>query len=791
METIIPRIKFRTQGDPGKWESTCLPIGNGYMGATFFGGIGRETVVLNEKTLWTGGPSQSRPGYNGGNRKGAYTSVKKVQELLAAGKYDEAVALLPELTCETGDGFGAYQCLCNAVFDFPGIEIGNVTEYERSLDLERSEYRCSFTCDGKRYERRAFASYPAKVICMQFCRQNEDQGSISFRLSLDKIQDGGNVSVSGNRLDYYGSLIDNGLRYHAAFFIANDGGEISCTDNSISLTDAREAVIYFTAATDYSDSYPSYRNGKDPADAVNEVLSRFENRSVGYVNDVFEEHFRDHTALFGRTKLSFNDVHGDIPDIETLLKCYKEGDSRAADILEPLYFQYGRYLLISSSREGSLPANLQGVWNESNMPPWCCDYHINVNLQMNYWGAFSTNLHETAKPLVRFLDSMRAPGRITAKEYYNISSDDEHPENGWIAHTQSTPFGWTSPGWEFYWGWSTAAVAWLMLNILDYPDFTCDDDYTVKQIYPILRETARFYTQWLIWDEKQQRLVSSPTYSPEHGPVTVGNTYEQSLILEFYERFVRFRKQFSEDKELFDKAEEQMKLLKPFSVSSTGLLKEWFEEDEPGFDRSKIQKNHRHISHLMSLYPGSLINKGTPELMQAAVATMNDRGDESTGWARAYKLNLWARTGDGERAYKLLHGLLTDCTYPNLWDFHPPFQIDGNFGGSAGIAEMLLQSHEVCEQGYIIDVIPSVPAKWSDGRFEGLCARGGHTVSAEWAGGKVSGITITAGDNCAHTVNVRTGLSDVTDSDGRKVFSERKNGYLTFETHSGKTYTIS
>ena len=786
MDTIYNEIRFKTEGEPDKWESTCLPIGNGYMGATFFGGTEREIVVLNEKTLWTGGPSQSRPDYNGGNRKGAYKSVKRVQELLAAGKYDEALTLIPGLTCETDVGFGAYQCLCDAVFDFPGIDRSKVTDYERCLDLDKSLYTCKFTQDGVTYKREAFASYPARVIAMRFSA--DKAGSVTFKLSLDKLQDGGRAEASENRLDYYGVLADNGLRYHASFRITNNGGEVTCRDGSITVVNADEAVIYFTAATDYSDRYPTYRSGTDPRDIVNSVLAGI--GSAGF-DKLYSEHFADYNALYGRTKLSFNNVSGEVPDIGKLLQRFKDDDDTAVAQLEPLYFQYGRYLLISSSRAGSLPANLQGVWNESNTPPWCCDYHINVNLQMNYWGAFNTNIAETAGPLVSYLDSMRAPGRVTAKEYYDIESDSEHPENGWIAHTQSTPFGWTSPGWDFYWGWSTAAVAWLMLNIYDYYDFTRDEKLLRERIYPIMRETARFYTQWLIWDGKQQRLVSSPTYSPEHGPVTIGNTYEQSLILEFYERFYMLAQDFPDDKALFDKVGEQTEQLKPFSVGKTGLLKEWFEEDEPGFDRSKIQHHHRHISHLMSLYPGRLINRGTPDLMRAATATMNDRGDESTGWARAYKLNLWARTGDGDRAYKLLHGLLTDCTFPNLWDFHPPFQIDGNFGGSAGIAEMLLQSHELIDEFNVIDILPAVPGKWSDGEFEGLCARGCYTVSAKWKDRKATGISITAGSNCETAVYVRTELTNVTDTDGNNVSAERKDDCLLFETKPGRTYIIS
>lgn len=779
METIRNIIKFTAPGNQEKWEEYCLPIGNGYLGATFFGGVDRERIVLNEKSLWTGGPSPDRD-YNGGNRKGAYKYVAEVQKLLHEGKYDEAIGHLSMLTCDTGDGYGSYQVLCDAIVSFSNINPDNISNYERTLDIDNSIYSCSFDYEGAHHVREAFASYPDRIICMRFSSSKPRR--ICIRLSLDKCHNDSIIKVIDNRLDYYGALPDNKLRYQGSFVVSNNGGELICSKNSIMVEHADEVIIYFTAATDYSDEYPEYRSGISPEITVNSILDKCMETEF---DELYKVHYNDYSALYNRVKLSFNNISGEIPAIDTLLPEYCSNYSeKTAAQLEPLYFQYGRYLLISSSREGSLPANLQGVWNESNCPPWCCDYHINVNLQMNYWLAYNTNLAETAKPLIKYLDKMRKPGRVTAKEYYNIISDEQKPENGWIAHTQATPFGWTSPGWDFYWGWSTAAIAWLMQNLWEYYEFTMDKDTLKNEIYPIMRESAEFYRQWLIYDDKQDRLVSTPTYSPEHGPVSVGNTYEQSLIEQFYSDFITASEILDVDKELRSEIIKQKSMLKPFSVGKWGQLKEWFEEDDDNFDSTKTQKFHRHISHLMGLYPGKAINSATPELMDAAIVTMNDRGDESTGWARAYKLNLWSRTGDGNRAYKIFNGLLTGCTFPNLFDFHPPFQIDGNFGGTAGITEMLLQSHEGC-----IVPLAALPDAWKCGEYNGLCARNGFELSVKWSDRKAERIEIYSG--CGELCRIRTEFQNVNNSDGERIEASYENGILTFATTAGKTYIIS
>ena len=778
MKCLRNFVAFTSPGDLSKWEQESLPIGNGYMGASFFGGIAKEKIVLNEKTLWTGGPSKWRPDYCGGNRKNAYPNVKKVQELLRDGEYEEAVKLLPELT-GLGDGFGAYQLLGNLYFE-QELDESLATDYHREIDMDAGMYYMSFRVNGISRSRTAFASYPSNVICITLQADTEASKGVNSSIYLGDYQ-GGTVRVEGSSILLEGEVPDNQLRYAMEVRLEIHEGEMTVKDNRLVTKGANVGVIYISAATDYSpDISKGYRSGTDPMTVVRERIDKAV--AKGW-KELYEEHTADYSKLFDSCKLSLNNVSGMPLPVNELVKGYRDGDERCRSMLEALYFQFGRYMLISSSRSGSLPANLQGVWNESNTPPWNCDYHTNVNLQMNYWGAYNTNLAETAKPLVDFLDDLRPAGRITAKEYYNIVSDEKNPENGWTAHTAVNIFGMTAPGWEFYWGWSTAAVAWLMQNIWEYYEFTGDKEYLESRIYPIMLESVKFYSQWLTYDEKQDRLVSTPTYSPEHGPVTVGNTYEQSLIEQLYRDFIKASTVLDKDVELREKIKHDVELLKPYHVGKTGLVKEWFEEDEEDFDRSKIQPNHRHVSHLMGLYPGKGITHENPELMKAAINTLNDRGDESTGWARAYKLNLWARTRDGNRAYSIFSGLLSDCTYPNLFDFHPPFQLDGNLGGSAGVAEMLLQSHE----GYVYP-LAALPDAWREGAFEGLCARNGFVVDAQWSDKKLNKLAVKS--TLGGELRIKCEASSVT-AEGNAVSFAKEGDVLIIDTEKDGIYEFA
>ena len=790
------------------WQEYTLPIGNGDIGGNVYGEIINERITFNEKTLWTGGPSESRKDYNGGNLENAsdgrkmYEVLQEIRRLFAL-HTEEGNAKASKLCNEligTDKGYGAYQAWGEIKLNFKDIDESNVKNYMRDLDLKTAISSVNYTEGDTKYTREYFVSHPDDVMVIRV--EADGNEKLNFDVSFPSKQ-GAKTIVDDDTITLKGEVSDNQLKYNSQLKVISDTGKIVEGNNKLTVKEATSATIYISAATDYKNDYPIYRTGETEDELntrVEEVISEVVKKSY---DEVKADHVSDYKSIFDRVELDLGQALPNIPTDE-LLSRYGNNtvseDARRA--LEVMFFQYGRYLTISSSREDSqLPANLQGVWNNKNDPAWSSDYHMNVNLQMNYWPTYSTNMVECATPLVNYIDSLREPGRETARIYAGVeSAKDENGEyieaNGFMAHTQNTPFGWTCPGWSFDWGWSPAAVPWILQNVWEMYEYTGDIEYMRDVIYPIMKEEVNLYENMLVWDEVQQRMVSSPTYSPEHGPRTVGNTYEQTLIWQLYEDTIKAAEDLGVDADKVEKWKDTQSKLDPIQIGDDGQIKEWYEETTLNSIKSEGY-NHRHMSHLLGLFPGDSISVETPELLEAALVSLNNRTDESTGWGMGQRINSWARAGQGNKAYELLTKQLKRVgtgqangggTYSNLWDAHPPFQIDGNFGATAGISEMLMQSN----MGYI-NFLPALPDVWADGSYDGLLARGNFEVGAKWSNGTAYELTIKSNNGGEAVVKYDgLNLATVTNSKGENVeFTIVEEDKISFNTEVGETYNIT
>ncbi|WP_329073165.1 glycoside hydrolase family 95 protein [Streptomyces sp. NBC_01429] len=704
------------------WERESLPIGSGALGAGVFGTLPTERLTLNEKSLWTGGPGATG-GYDHGDgtapRPGALASVQR--------RIDAEGALAPDtVAAELGRprrGYGAYQVLGDLELAVPGAPSAPDASYRRSLDIASALAAVTYTHQGTTHTREFFASHPASVIAGRFSADRPGQVGLTLRYTSPRADF--TATAAGDRLTVRGALQDNGLRFETQIRVTADGGTVTAgADGTLTVSGADSARFVLAAGTDYADTYPHYR-GEDPHRAVTAAVDA----ALARPHDALRaDHVRDHRALFDRVRLDIGQSPAEPPGLPTdeSLSGYTGGESAADRALEALLFQYGRYLLIASSRPGSLPANLQGVWNNDTAPPWSADYHTNINLQMNYWPAEVTNLAETTAPYDRYIESLRAPGRHSARALFGTE--------GWVVHNETNPYGFTGVH-----DWATAfwfpeAAAWLTQQLYDHYRFSGSTGYLRTTAYPVMKEAAEFWLANLRTDPRDGQLVVTPSYSPEHGDFTAGASMAQQIVHDLFTNTLEAATALGDEPAFRTRLRTALDRLDPgLRVGSWGQLQEWKADlDSPADD-------HRHLSHLFALHPGRRIEAGSA-LAEAAEVSLTARGDGGTGWSKAWKINFWARLRDGDHAHTMLAELLTHSTLPNLWDTHPPFQLDGNFGATAGIAEMLVQS-----QHGPIEILPALPAHWPRGRVTGLRARGGATLDIAWQDGRATRLTLRAG----------------------------------------------
>lgn len=743
------------------------PMGNGRLGAMMFGGADVERIVLNESSVWSGSRQEA-------DRIGAHKVLPEIRRLLLEGKNPEAEALVnSHFTCQgpgSGGGeYGCYQVLGNLHLNFQsGDTNAPVTNYRRELNLNDAITRLEFQRDGVTFKREMFVSAPDEVMVLKLTA--DKPGQISFVVKMDRPERFATVADGKDGLLMTGQL-DNGVdgkgvRYVARVRAINRGGAVSTAGPALVVSKANEVILLITAETDYQGF--AGRQTKDPVAVSLADMNRAAGKSYAALQ---KAHVTDYSKFFSRMSLQLGTPNPAVTSKATPARIHalKQGANDPA--LAALYFNFGRYLLISSSRPGGLPANLQGIWAEEISTPWTGDWHLDVNVQMNYWPAEVCNLSDLHQPLFALIDSLQEPGARTAREYYAA--------RGWVAHVITNPWGFTSPGESANWGSANSGSAWLCQHLWDHWLFTRDKKF-LAWAYPILKGSARFYADLLIEEPKHKWLVVSPSNSPENhfrmkdgrtAAVAMGPTMLQQLLRYLFTACIEASEVLNVDADFRAELTDKRARLAPTRISSDGRILEWLEEyEEP-------EPQHRHISHLWGLYPGHEISPvTTPALAQAARKSLDVRGDDGVGWSLAYKVAMWARLQDGDRAEQLIRKALHPATdlgirydsgggvYPNLFDACPPFQIDGNFGVTAAIAEMLVQSH-----AGQIELLPALPTAWSEGSVKGLRVRGGMEVDITWSSSRLVSARLSAKQTSLIRIHHRQKTLELKINAGQKV----------------------